>query len=132
MQGRFVALLVVGGAIPIYLRWTPHPVIVTIRDNKDCIRILLYSYKTTNTGRGVLLKCTTQKGFHIRSTMQIGTGSAPRSQRTRQVSPIYTQTLDTISPKPYRSNGRTRDYDSEFCELHMFHPRLPSPKFILF
>ena len=24
-------------------RWTPHPVIVTIRDNKDYLRVLLYS-----------------------------------------------------------------------------------------
>ena len=27
----------------IYLRWTPHPVIVTITDNRDYIRVLLYS-----------------------------------------------------------------------------------------
>ena len=37
------------------LRWTPHPVVVTIRDNKDHIRVLLYSYYTTITGWGVLL-----------------------------------------------------------------------------
>ena len=37
------------------LRWTPHPVIVTIRDHKGCIRALLYSYFTTITGLGVLL-----------------------------------------------------------------------------
>ena len=30
-------------ATMILLRWTPHPVIVTIRDNKDYIRVLLYS-----------------------------------------------------------------------------------------
>ena len=35
-------------------RWTPHPVIVTIMDNKDYITVLLYSYYTTNTGWGVL------------------------------------------------------------------------------
>ena len=28
----------------------PHPVIVTIMDNMDCIRVLLYSYYTTITG----------------------------------------------------------------------------------
>ena len=28
----------------VFIRWTPHPVIVTIRDNKDDIRVLLYSY----------------------------------------------------------------------------------------
>ena len=26
-----------------YIRWTPHPVIVTIRDNEDYIKVLLYS-----------------------------------------------------------------------------------------
>ena len=31
-------------------RRTPHPVIVTIRDNKDYTRVLLYSYYTTITG----------------------------------------------------------------------------------
>ena len=38
------------------LRWTPHPVIVTIRDNRDYIRVLLNSYYTTITGWGVLLR----------------------------------------------------------------------------
>ena len=38
-----------------YIRWTPHPVIVTIGDNRDYIRVLLYSYYTTITGWGVLL-----------------------------------------------------------------------------
>ena len=37
------------------LRWTPHPVVVTIRDSRDYIRVLLYSYYTTITGWGVLL-----------------------------------------------------------------------------
>ena len=39
----------------IDIRRTPHPVIVTIRDNKEYIRVLLYSYYTTITGWGVLL-----------------------------------------------------------------------------
>ena len=39
----------------VCFRWTPHPVIVTIMDNKDNIRVLLYSYYTTITGWGVLL-----------------------------------------------------------------------------
>ena len=45
------------GAVVIRcLRWTPHPVIVTIRDNRDYIRVLSYSYYyTTTTGWGVLL-----------------------------------------------------------------------------
>ena len=30
----------------------PHPVIVTIRDKKEYVRILLYSYYTTITGWG--------------------------------------------------------------------------------
>ena len=42
-----------------YIRWTPHPVIVTIRDIKDYIRVLLFSYYTTVTGWGVLLRNTT-------------------------------------------------------------------------
>ena len=32
-----------------------HPVIVAIRDKKDYIRALIYSYYATITGRGVLL-----------------------------------------------------------------------------
>ena len=43
---------------PVYLRRTPHPVIVTIRDNQDYIRVLLHSYYTTITGWGVLLRYT--------------------------------------------------------------------------
>ena len=39
-----------------YFRWTPHPVIVTIWDNKEYIRVLLYSNYTTITGWGVLLR----------------------------------------------------------------------------
>ena len=46
-----------GGPYVGYFRRTPHPVIVTIMDNKDYIRVLLYSYYTI-TGRGVLLKDT--------------------------------------------------------------------------
>ena len=39
----------------LLIRWTPHPVIVTIGDNRDFIRVLLYYYCTTITGWGVLL-----------------------------------------------------------------------------
>ena len=39
------------GGLGVY-RWTPHPVMVTIMDNKDYIRVLLYSYYTTITGWG--------------------------------------------------------------------------------
>ena len=42
--------------IVVSTRRTPHPVIVAIRDNKDYIRVLLYSYYTTTAGGGVLLK----------------------------------------------------------------------------
>ena len=42
----------------VYLRWTPHPVIVTLGDNRDYIRVLLYSYYATITGWGVLLMYT--------------------------------------------------------------------------
>ena len=38
-----------------FLRWTPHPVIVTIMDDKEYIRVLLYSHFTIITGWGVLL-----------------------------------------------------------------------------
>ena len=41
--------------IIVTIRWTPHPVMVTTRDNRDYIRVLLYSYHTTITGWGVLL-----------------------------------------------------------------------------
>ena len=39
-----------GSARDMYLRWTPHPVLVTIRNSKDYIRVLLYSCYTTITG----------------------------------------------------------------------------------
>ena len=32
--------------------WTPHPVIVTIRDNRKYVRVLLYADYTTITGWG--------------------------------------------------------------------------------
>ena len=44
-------------------RWTTHPVIVTIRDNRDYIRVLLYSYYTTITGWGVLLMNSVDENF---------------------------------------------------------------------
>ena len=44
-----------GNYCSIWFRWTPHPVIVTIMDNEDCIRVLLYSHYTTITGWGVHL-----------------------------------------------------------------------------
>ena len=37
----------------MYLRWTPHPVIVGTRENKDDIRVL-FSFYTTITGWEVL------------------------------------------------------------------------------
>ena len=37
------------------LRWTPHPVIVIIRDNRDYIRVLLYPTIPLLQGGGVLL-----------------------------------------------------------------------------
>ena len=36
----------------VFLRWTPHPVIVTTKDNKDYIRVLLGSYYMTIIGWG--------------------------------------------------------------------------------
>ena len=40
----------------VSFRWTPHPVIVTTRDNRDYSRVLLYSSYATITGWAVLLK----------------------------------------------------------------------------
>ena len=56
----YISFLLVGLSIheQIYIRRTPHPVIVTMRDKKDYIRVLLYSYYTTITGWGVLLRYT--------------------------------------------------------------------------
>ena len=39
----------------IYVKRTPHPVIVTLRDNKDYIKVLFFYYYTTITGWGLLL-----------------------------------------------------------------------------
>ena len=39
----------------LYVRRTPHPVIVSIRDTSNYIRVLLYSYYTSITGWGVHL-----------------------------------------------------------------------------
>ena len=39
----------------LLVSWTAHPVIVTIGDTRDHIRVLLYSYYTAITGWGVLL-----------------------------------------------------------------------------
>ena len=36
----------------VFLRWIPHPVIVAIKDKKDNIRALIYSYYITITGWG--------------------------------------------------------------------------------
>ena len=36
------------------IRWTPHRVIVTIRDNNDYVRVLAYPYYSTIAGWGVL------------------------------------------------------------------------------
>ena len=36
-------------------RWTPHAVIVTVRDNRDYIRVPLYSSDTSITGWGIFL-----------------------------------------------------------------------------
>ena len=47
-----------------------HPVIVAIRDSSDHIRVIFYSYYTTITGWGALIKYVIEglgfrlKGFH--------------------------------------------------------------------
>ena len=47
----------------MWVRWTPHPVIVTIRDNRDYIRVLLYSCYSTITGWGGFLLSYVGLGF---------------------------------------------------------------------
>ena len=47
--------LTLGFGVNVDLKWTPHPAIVTIRENMDYIRVLLYSYYATIAGWGVLL-----------------------------------------------------------------------------
>ena len=42
----------------IRIRWTPRPVILTIRNNKDNIRVLLYSYYTHHYREGDPPKAT--------------------------------------------------------------------------
>ena len=49
----------------VYLRRTPHPVIVPIKDNKGYIRVLFYSYYATITGWGVLLRYTSTQGLIV-------------------------------------------------------------------
>ena len=36
----------------VWVRWTPYPVIVTIGDNRDYIRVLKYSYLPVLQGGG--------------------------------------------------------------------------------
>ena len=43
----------------------PHPVIVTIRDNKDYMKVLLYSSYTTITGWEVLLMYKDNRREHV-------------------------------------------------------------------
>ena len=53
------------------IRRTPHPVIVTIRDNEDYIRVLLCSYYTTITGWGVLLSYAGGKHSVLNTTWRV-------------------------------------------------------------
>ena len=76
----FKAQGILGGIIwgyeRVFLRWTPHPAIVTIRDNRDYIRALVYSYYTTITGWGVLLRYAgmvdTQMDKKVANDIKIG------------------------------------------------------------
>ena len=43
------------------LGWTPHPVIVTVGDNRDYTRVLLNSCYAAVAGQGVLLNVNTWK-----------------------------------------------------------------------
>ena len=73
-----------------WLRWTPHPVILTIRDNRDYIRVLLYSYSTTITGRGVLLR----------------NGLSPKLRKAEESSQqACPRSLNPLSSRESRANG---------------------------
>ena len=56
----------------VWVWWTPHPVIVTIRDPRDYIRVLLYSSYTTITGWRVLLRYGL--GFRVDCEAPMGLG----------------------------------------------------------
>ena len=51
----------------LHLRWTHHLAIVTIRDNKDGMRVLVYSYYTSIVGWEVLLRAIPQFDFTVRN-----------------------------------------------------------------
>ena len=50
--------IVAGQIQHVWMRWTPHPVTVTIKDNKDCTKVLSYSYYTTYRVGGPPNLCT--------------------------------------------------------------------------
>ena len=71
----------------VYVRWTPYPVIVTIRENRDHVRVLLYAYYTTITGWGVLLRFTVQglrvEGWLLASLdLEEELGGVPKPQKS--------------------------------------------------
>ena len=55
LSGSYYQILDLVTYISYSLGGPPHPVTVTIMDNRDYIRVLLYSYYTTIKGWGVLL-----------------------------------------------------------------------------
>ena len=59
----------------------PHPVIVTIRDNKGNIRVLLNSYYSTITGWGVLLKYVLMSPRKARLVLRTGTKQIDKNDR---------------------------------------------------
>ena len=73
----------------------PHSVIVTIRENTNYIRVLLYSYRTTITGGGIhLMKtCVLQK---MDGKLGKWYGD-PRSILLQQILQHYTSTPHTAS-----------------------------------
>ena len=58
----------------------PPPVIVTIRNSKDYIRVLLYSYYTTITGWGVLLIYSTHGHENLSAA---GCSREPKERKLR-------------------------------------------------
>ena len=89
----------------VYVRWTPQPVIVTIMDNKDYIRVLLYSIIPLLQGGGVLLKymggCQNYDPFWgtLNSRCRIMTGS--KRDPTFDNHPIYARCVE-MSNVPLR------------------------------
>ena len=100
----------------VCLWWTPHPVIVTIRDTGDYIRVLLYSYHTTITGWGVLLKYAQPPQSLLSPFPPSSIGSSPRIA------------LRSCRRLRHQSGNITAVWVWGFGLRSFFPPGLPSPE----